>query len=206
MTPRVAPHGPPGISRRCSRQQGGGGADQKCAKARGREIDQIVEARRSPAEGEVTRRLVADHAVCGVDRLVGDAAGQAGNRQPEGRCDHAIGEILRKALDRGARDARLVEALRVAADDMRDRDAAGFQSTGLERRGDGLDMHAQAALGQQAAGKHGKQQQAGPAGKQALQHKPRCNRNGKQHEQRGDAGHAARGRGSCVAIEAAVHP
>ena len=55
---------------------------------------------------------MADHAVGGVDRLVERAARQAAERDPEERRDHAVGEILGQALDRGARDARLVERCR----------------------------------------------------------------------------------------------
>ena len=63
--------------------------------------------------------LVADHAVGGVDRLVERAADEAAERGPQDRRDDAVGEILRQALDRRARDARLVQRLRIAADDLR---------------------------------------------------------------------------------------
>ena len=62
---------------------------------------------------------MADHAVGGVDRLVECGAGEPGNGQPEHRRDDAVGEILRKAFDRRARDAGLVERRGIASDDVR---------------------------------------------------------------------------------------
>ena len=54
-----------------------------------------------------------------VDRLVAGDAGQSEQRAPEHRRDNAVGGILRKALDRGARDAGFVERRRIAAHDHR---------------------------------------------------------------------------------------
>ena len=87
---------------------------------RRRQVDQIVEARRRPAERAVARAAVADHAVGGVDGLVGGRRRQAADRQPEGRRDDAVGKILGEAFDRRARHAGLVEPLGIAPDDHRD--------------------------------------------------------------------------------------
>ena len=48
----------------------------------------------------MARAAVADHAVCGVDGLVGRRRRQAADRQPQGRRHDAVGEILGQALDR----------------------------------------------------------------------------------------------------------
>ena len=64
------------------------------------EIEQIVEPRRRPAEGLMARRAMADHAVGGVDHLVGEQAGQAEEQGPEQRRHHAVGEILGQRFER----------------------------------------------------------------------------------------------------------
>ena len=102
----------------------------------------------------VARRAVADHAVGGVDRLVERGARQAGEGHPEGRRDDAVGEILRQALDRRARDAGLVERVRVAPDDLRHRARGRRRGRRASSAiGDGGDMVVQAALREQRAGK-----------------------------------------------------
>ena len=70
---------------------------------------------------------MADHAVGGVDRLVGGAPGEPERCEPEHRRNHPIREILGKTFDRGAGDAGLVERVRIAADDLRHRAAAAFE-------------------------------------------------------------------------------
>ena len=119
VTAGVAHDRPPGAGRGGVLAQRRGRDDQQRGQARGRQIDQVVEPRRRIAEVAVTRRAMADHAVGGVDRLVGDAAGKPANRQPENRRHDAVGEVLRQALDRRARDAGLIERLGIAADDLR---------------------------------------------------------------------------------------
>ena len=57
--------------------------------ARGDEIHQIVAARRRPAEGKVALGFMADHAVGGVDGLVGERAGQ-----PDRRASHRAGATI----------------------------------------------------------------------------------------------------------------
>ena len=75
----------------------------------------------------VARRAVADHAVGGVDRLVGGDARQSEHAAPDRRRHHRVGEILRQALHRRAHHASLIEALRIAADNVRDGVAPAFQ-------------------------------------------------------------------------------
>ena len=63
-----------------------------------------------------------------------------------------------ETLDRGARDARLVERVRIAADDHPDR-AAALVEAPIEPVGDRADMGVETALRRQARGekrKHGK--------------------------------------------------
>ena len=103
--------------------------------------------------------LVADHAVGGVDRLVERAADEAAERGPQDRRDDAVGEILRQALDRRARDARPVQHIRIAADDLRDR-AAPLIEARIEAVGDRLHMQAKAALRRQARGENGERREA----------------------------------------------
>ena len=47
--------------------------------------------------------------------------GKPSKREPEGRRHDAVGGVLGEAFERGARDARLIERLRIAADDAADR-------------------------------------------------------------------------------------
>ena len=126
--------------------------DQQRGQPRRRQVDQIVESCGGKPEVAVTRRAMADHAVGGVDRLVGRAAGQAADRQPEHRRDDSVGEILREAFDRRPRDAGLVERVGIAPDDLRHRLAAAGEAFLFERRRDALDMVVEAALGNQRAG------------------------------------------------------
>ena len=94
--------------------------------------------------------LVADHAVGGVDRLVGDGAGKTGSGHPEQRRDHPVGEVLCKAFDRGAADACFGQVARVSSDDHRHRLPPGLDTARLESPNDGDDMAVEAALRQQA--------------------------------------------------------
>ena len=99
----VAEHRPRTRCRTIAADERRGEGDQQAGEAARRQVDQIVEARRRPAEIFVARGAVADHGVGGVDRLVGEEARQAEQQEPEGRRDDAVGEILRRRLDRGAR-------------------------------------------------------------------------------------------------------
>ena len=105
----------------------GSDREEEGGKARGRKIDHIVDLRSGPAERLVARRAVADHAVGGVDRLVGHHARQAEQRAPHDRRHDGVGEILGEALDGGARHAGFIERARVAADDLGHRFAPCFE-------------------------------------------------------------------------------
>ena len=118
---RVAQHGAQRAGGRGAGDERRRARDQKAADPRRNPVRGVVEARRRQAEGAVARRAVADHAVHGVDRLVGEHAGKAQQQIPEDRRDHAVGVALRAALDRGPGDAVFVERLHVAADDVADR-------------------------------------------------------------------------------------
>ncbi len=86
--------------------------EQQSRQTRRHEIGDIVDARGGPAKGLVPLGAVADHGIERVDRLVADDAGQPEQRAPEHRRDDAVGGIFGEALDRGARDAGLVELVR----------------------------------------------------------------------------------------------
>ncbi len=137
-------------------------------KPRRRQIDEIVEPRRRPAERLVTRRAVADHAVGGVDCFVECGAGEPGNGHPQDRRDDAVGEILREAFDRRAGDAGFVERVGIAADDVRYCGAAGGDAVRLERGGDVGDVPVQAALRDQGAGEERRGEDAERQAKQLM--------------------------------------
>ena len=80
-------------------------------------------------------RLVADHAVGGVDRLVGDDAGQSADQEPQRRRGHPVGGVFGEAFDRGAAHRRLVERLGIAPDDFRNAAASADEPPGAERGG-----------------------------------------------------------------------
>ena len=129
----VAPHRAPRRVRIHAGQDRCGTDQKQGCQPRRRQVDQIVETRGRPAERLVFRRAVTDHGIGGVGRLVGHAARQPADRQPEGGRHDAIGEILGKAFDRRARHAGAIEAFRVAPDDSRHRVAAGRQAV-VQRR------------------------------------------------------------------------
>jgi hypothetical protein len=113
------------------------------------QIEGIVEARCRPAKAPIVWIAMADHAVERVCHLIGEETGQAEQQVPESRRDDAVAEILRQALDCGARYAMDVKAHRIAPDDMFYRSAAGRQAAAIERRCDSGDMLVEAALGDQ---------------------------------------------------------
>ena len=83
------------------------GNDQQRRQPRRRQVDQSSKRADAQPNAWCRLRAVADHAVGGVDRLVGGRRRQAADRQPERRRDDAVGEILGEALDRSARRRRL---------------------------------------------------------------------------------------------------
>ena len=121
-------------------------------KARGRQVDKIVKARRRPAEVQVAFVFVADHRIRRIGRLVERAAGQAEHGEPEGRRDDAIGKILGQTLHRRARNASDIERRHVASDDERHFSASGLQALGRERLRHGGDMIVETALCRQRRG------------------------------------------------------
>ena len=112
---------------------------EQAGEPRAGKIDQIVEARRRPAEIEIALGLVADHRVGGVDRLVESDAGKAEDSEPEGRRHDAVGSVLGEAFERRARHARFIELRGIAPDDDADRAPPVGQRI-LEGDVDGLDM------------------------------------------------------------------
>ena len=194
MTAGIADDGAPRLGRSGTAAERGGANDQQRGEPRRRQVDEIVEPRGGPSERLVARGAVADHAVGGVDRLVGGAAGKPGERHPEHRRDDAVGEILGQALDRRARHAGLVEHLRVAADDLRHRRAAGGEAVALERRRHRGDVLVKAALGDQRAGDERRQHDPERQRQQrAFDDEPRRGDDGNDDRERNDAGDAPRG-------------
>ena len=148
----VATHRAPRVSGGSLLCQRRGGDEEKRAKARGRQIDQIVKPCRGPAERGVALCAMADHTVGGIDRLVECGAREPANDHPENRRYDRIGEILRQALDGGTGNAGGLEAVGVAADDVCDCRAAGGNAVFFQRRCDIGDMPMQASLRDQRAG------------------------------------------------------
>ena len=120
--------------------------DPERRQPRGGPVDDVVEPGGCEAEGLVAWRPVADHTVGGVDRLVGDAARQPGQGQPERGGNDPVREILRQALDRRAGDAGLVERGGIATDDHRHGGAGRFQAWTIQRVGHGADVGVETAL------------------------------------------------------------
>ena len=71
--------------------------------------------------------------------------------EPDDRCDHSVGKILRRGFDCSAGDPVFVEAVRIAAYDMPDGGTA-FGERDIEFVGDRADVIEQAAIGDQHAG------------------------------------------------------
>jgi len=148
---RIARHGdegvPAGLPARWQRSQG----EEKAREPRTGQIDEIIEPCGRPAESEIAWRFVADHGIGGVDRLVEDDAGQAQKREPEGGRHDAVGRILSQAFERGARNARPVERLRIAPDNAAHRLASRIERC-IESLGHRPHMVAQGFLGEQGRG------------------------------------------------------
>ncbi len=145
---RVTPGGFPGFAGRREAIEGRRESQKQRAQPRGRQIDEIVEPRRGPAEIHKTRRAMADYAVGGVDCLIEDRAGETAGGQPKGWRDNAIGKVLGEAFDRGPRDARFVEIIRDTADDLADGAARGLKTVALQSIGNRAHVFIKRALRQ----------------------------------------------------------
>ena len=157
--------------RRSERNQGAG-------KPARRQVDQVVQPRRGPAEILVTRGEVADHRVGGVDRLVGGESRQPESQEPDGRRNHPVAQVLGGRFDRGATDARLVEATGIAADDMSHRGPCRRQALG-KGVGDRRNVVVERTAGEEQRGDdrgadpaegEGAEQQLQPVADQRRQH------------------------------------
>lgn len=89
---------------------------------------------------------MTDHAVGRIDRLISRTTWQAQKPHPDGRGDDAIGKVLGETFDRRPADRRLIQLLRVAADDHRDSLAATLNSFTLQRSRNRLHMLLQTFL------------------------------------------------------------
>lgn len=156
----------PGCQQSCDDDQTGG--QTRCGK-----VDQIVESGGRAAEIDMSFRFVTNHAVRGVDGLVGGDTGQPAKHQPEHRCNHAVGKVFGQALDRGATDTGFVQRFSVASDNLADGNAAAIEPVPLQSLDNCCDMVCKTALGDQACrqqrdDKPAKGKQAGkPLGKQS---------------------------------------
>jgi hypothetical protein len=133
--------------------------DRQCGGEPGRrEVEQVVEAGRGPAEPAVARRAVADHRVKRVHRAVAEQTGHAGDRTPQQRRDHGVGRVLGDRLDRGPREAVGVEVARVAAAQLRQPVAGRRQLTGVQLTADGGALHGQRATAEHHPRRRGRRQ------------------------------------------------
>ena len=115
---------------------------------------------------------MADHAVGGIDGLIERGAGQSRDSEPQRRRHDRIGEILGEAFDRRAGDAGFVKRRSIAADDVRNCDASGFNAVHFERGRDIGDVPVQAALRNQGAGEdRGSEEPEGNAKQRLFDHK-----------------------------------
>jgi len=163
VLPGVARHHPRGASAVRAGQQPGRGHEVQAREAGGQPVHRIVEPCRRGAEVSVALGAMPDHAVQSVDGLVGDEPRQAGQSVPEQRRHHPVGEVLGHRFDRAARDARLVQTRRVAADDVAHRLPARVEAP-VEPVGHREGMIVEPAKGDQRAGDHSFQHPAmGPA-------------------------------------------
>ena len=97
----------------------------------------------------MARRLVGDHAVGGIDGLIDQDSGQAEHQRPERRRHDAIGEVLGERFQGSAADARFVQTLRIATDNLRHRGPGVCQAASLQRARHIGDMRIQAPLCQE---------------------------------------------------------
>ena len=171
----------------------------------GNEVHHVVEPRRRPAERRVALVTMADHRVRRVDRLVGEQAGQAEQREPQRGRDHAVGEILRARFDRRAADAGLVEALGIAADDHGDGAPRRRDAACSERGADACDMLIEAALGDEDGGNERDPHIARRQGpQQYVDQMTEIDGDGQNYEQRHDAGDPAPRERPALPIEPAI--
>ena len=125
-------------------------------------FDQIVEARREPAELPKALVFVSNHAVRCVDRFVDDGARQSEHGAPEGGCNDGIGKILGQALDSGARYPDFIQSIGIAADDVAQTSPAFGQSGARQAVLDTRDVLVKAALRQQRGCQDGYRQTRNP--------------------------------------------
>ncbi len=177
------------------------------AKPARRQVDQIVETSRGPAEILVTRRQMTDHRIGRIDRLVGREASQPENCEPESRRHDPVREILGSGFDRRPADAGLVERGRFAADDPCHRRPGFRQATGLEGAGDGGDVVVEAAAGKQDCRDQNRADPAiGDTGKTIFQTETDCCRERHDEQERNGAGNSAQDRSVARTIERPVKP
>ena len=115
------------------------------------------------------RRAMADHAVGGVDRLVGHHTRQTEQRAPHHRRHHGVGVILGKALDGRARNSCFIMSARVSRPTiLATASRLSFDAALVERIGNGSDMLIKTPLCDQSAG------EAGENDKRERRRKLRC--------------------------------
>ena len=141
-----------------------GNQDEERREAGCRQVHDVIEAGGSPAEGLMPRRVMPDHAVGGIDCLVGGHAGQPEQRAPEDRGDHAIREILGEAFDRGPHDAGPRRAAPDCGQTMRETAARPAARPDVSRpTATAGDVVVEAPLRQQAGARDAEHHDAEPA-------------------------------------------
>src|SRR5215472_2621148 len=168
-------------------------------------IENVVEARRRPSEAAVARGAVADHAIERICHFVCKEPRQAEQEVPKDRSDDAVAEIFRETLDRGPRDAMLIETRRIAADDVPYRLAAAPQSVDLKRDSYGGDVLVQTSLRDEHADQYRFERRSyETAATDSLDDQAEQRGTADQHDNRDDAALATRGFAPAFTVELAI--
>ena len=185
----IASNRSPGRSRFAVGQGPGSGNRQERSNAGGDPIGKVVQPSRCPSEVPVPVGAVPDHAIGGVQHLVGEQPRQAADQKPQGRCHHAVGKVLSRAFDRCPAHAFLVQGTRIATDNRRHCTARTGQPVRQKGIGNGRHVVVERALCQQHS--HNRRLQKGPQQPQAIEHSddksPDTDGCHQQHDYRGDA-------------------
>ena len=150
---------------------------------------------------------MADHRIGGVDRLVGDEAGETEEGEPEGGGDDAVGEVLGQRFDRGAGDAALVETVGVAPDDVRHRPPGFAEPARGEGTGDRPDVIDEAPAGEEdRRDERDADPAVGDRQERVFEKDADRDRDGEKDDEGGDAETFSRGIGEVGTVEPRVEP
>ncbi len=142
-------------------QPAGHQASQYCACPRRRQVDEIVEPRRRPAEVPVPRRLVADHRVKRVDRPIPDQPRDAEQPTPKQRRNRRIRRVLRHRLDSRASQLIRRQVGRIPAAEVAQSPASRFEILRLQMPSHHRGLALQAAPAEHRPSRNRRQQRLG---------------------------------------------